>query len=347
MVSTSNILGPYTIKATVPSLQSQGYEDPVIWCSGGQYHLVANGYNARKANHYTSVDGINNWKNMGLAYDPTTDFVRYTDGTVNHWYKMERAGVVMENGHVTAFTFAVIDVDKTLDLANDTHGSKVIVVPFDGVAFDRDNPGPGSAACPADSGSSPDAGQAGGSGGIGGGSVAGGATGSGGKTGGGGTTGAGGVEGTGGKSGSGGTTAVVGTGGGSSSTATGGIIGAGGATGTGGKTGTTGTGGGASTGGATVGTGGNVGLGGAVATGGSIGNGGATSSGSNVLGGSAETGGTLGGGATGGATVGTVSPGANSGCSCRIGSSRVAAANLPVFALFLLAMVLRIRRRHV
>ena len=84
MVSTSNILGPYTIKATVPSLQSQGYEDPVIWCSGGQYHLVANDYNARKANHYTSTDGINNWKSMGLAYDPTSDFVRYTDGTVNH-----------------------------------------------------------------------------------------------------------------------------------------------------------------------------------------------------------------------------------------------------------------------
>jgi len=39
---------------------------------------------------------------MGLAYDPTSDFVRYTDGTVNHWYKMERAGVVMESGHVSA-----------------------------------------------------------------------------------------------------------------------------------------------------------------------------------------------------------------------------------------------------
>jgi hypothetical protein len=353
MVSTSNILGPYTIKATVPSLQSQGYEDPVIWCSGGQYHLVANGYNARKANHYTSADGINNWKNMGLAYDPTTDFVRYTDGTVNHWYKMERAGVVMENGHVTAFTFAVIDVDKTLDLANDTHGSKVIVVPFDGVSFDRDNPGPGSAACPVDSGGAPDAGQAGGSGGIGGGSGAGGATGTGGKTGGGGTTGSGGVEGTGGKIGSGGTTAVGGTGGGSGSTATGGIIGTGGVAGTGGKTGTIGTGGVASTGGASVGTGGNVGSGGnggqggSVATGGSIGNGGATSSGLSVLGGSAETGGTLGGGAAAGATAGTSSPGTNSGCSCSIGSSRVAAANLPVFALFLLAMVLRFRRRHV
>ena len=215
MVSASNILGPYTIKATVPSLQSQGYEDPVIWCSGGQYHLVANDYNARKANHFTSTDGINNWKNMGLAYDPTSDFVRYTDGTVNHWYKMERAGTVMENGHVSAFTFAVIDVDKNSDVANDTHGSKIIVVPFDGVAFDRDNPGPGSAGCPADSGGSPDAGPAGGSGGNSGGSGAGGSTGgktgSGGATATGGKTGTGGVTTTGGKTGAGGTTASAGT----------------------------------------------------------------------------------------------------------------------------------------
>jgi hypothetical protein len=39
---------------------------------------------------------------------------------------------------VTAFTFAVLDVPKDEELANDTHGSKVIVIPFDGAAFDRD-----------------------------------------------------------------------------------------------------------------------------------------------------------------------------------------------------------------
>jgi MYXO-CTERM domain-containing protein len=167
MTSPKNILGPYTIEATIPSLQSQGYEDPVVWCSGGQYHLVANMYNARKAMHFTSADGIHNWLNQGLAYDPTTDFIRYTDGTVNHWYKAERPGVFMQGGHVVAFTFAVIDVDKTLDLANDKHGSKIVVVPFDGVSFDRDNPGPGSASCPLEAagGSSGSGGSAGGSGG--------------------------------------------------------------------------------------------------------------------------------------------------------------------------------------
>jgi MYXO-CTERM domain-containing protein len=123
---------------------------------------VANMYNARKAMHFTSADGIHNWTNRGLAYDPTSDFVRYTDGTINHWYKAERPGVVLQDGHVTAFSFAVIDVDKTLDLANDSHGSKVIVVPFDGVTFDHDNPGPGSAGCPlvaeGDAGTSADSG---------------------------------------------------------------------------------------------------------------------------------------------------------------------------------------------
>jgi hypothetical protein len=39
---------------------------------------------------------------------------------------------------VAYFTFAVIDVPKAQELPNDNHGSKVIVVPFDGVAFDRD-----------------------------------------------------------------------------------------------------------------------------------------------------------------------------------------------------------------
>jgi MYXO-CTERM domain-containing protein len=199
MTSGKSIVGPYIIQATIPGLQSQGYEDPVVWCSGGQYHLVANMYNARKANHFTSADGIHNWVNNGVAYDPTTDFVRYTDGTVNHWYKMERPAVFLQNGHVTAFTFAVIDVDKTLDLANDTHGSKIIVVPFDGVSFDRDNPGPGSAACPIDSG---------GTGGTSGTAGTGGSSGDGGV---GGSPGTGGTRSTGGSSGEGGTTGAGGS----------------------------------------------------------------------------------------------------------------------------------------
>jgi hypothetical protein len=302
MTSPTNILGPYSIQATIPSLQSQGYEDPVVWCSGGQYHLIANMYNARKAMHFTSADGISNWKNMGLAYDPTTDFIRYTDGTVNHWYKIERPGVFMEAGHVAAFTFAVIDVDKSLDLANDNHGTKIIVVPFDGVTFDSDNPGPGSAGCPVDSGTGGTGGVSGtagrgGDGGAGGGSGSGngGASGSagGGRTGsGGGGFGAGGGGGIAGSNGSG-----AGLAGSNGSTA--------GTTGSAGNSGgTTGTGlGSAGASGAEAGGGGSSGpIGTAGTSGGSVGA-------------SGTSGGKTGQGGNGGGTD-AGDDGSASGCSC-------------------------------
>ena len=143
MISSDGILGPYKLQGPsiypgMPGLPTRNLEDPVIWYSAGMYHIVVNCWSERKAFHLTSPDGIANWTNRGLAYDPTTNFVRYQDGTVNHWDKMERPGVVLENGHVAYFTFAVLDVPKNEELGNDNHGSKIIVVPFDGVAFDRD-----------------------------------------------------------------------------------------------------------------------------------------------------------------------------------------------------------------
>jgi len=143
MISDDGILGPYklqgpSIYAGMPGLPTRNLEDPVIWHSGGLYHIVVNCWSERKAFHLTSLDGIANWTNRGLAYDPTTDFVRYQDGTVNHWDKIERPGVLLENGHVAYFTFAVLDVPKDQERGDDNHGSKIIVVPFDGVALDRD-----------------------------------------------------------------------------------------------------------------------------------------------------------------------------------------------------------------
>jgi hypothetical protein len=143
MISAQGILGPYKLQggsvySSIPGLPTRNLEDPAIWYSGGMYHIVVNCWSERKAFHLTSPDGIGDWTNRGLAYDPATNFVRYTDGTVNHWDKMERPGVLLLNGHVAAFTFAVLDVPKDQELGNDNHGSKVIVVPFDGVAFDRD-----------------------------------------------------------------------------------------------------------------------------------------------------------------------------------------------------------------
>lgn len=142
-ISKVGILGPYVIQGpsvypSVAGLPLRDLEDPVVWHSGGLYHIVVNGWSNRKAFHITSPDGIKNWTFRGLAYDPTRDFLRHTDGTVNHWDKIERPGVLMENGHVTHFTFSVLDVPKDEDRGNDTHGSKIIVVPFDGAALDRD-----------------------------------------------------------------------------------------------------------------------------------------------------------------------------------------------------------------
>jgi hypothetical protein len=143
MISADGILGPYKLQGPsiypgMPGLPTRNLEDPVIWYSGGLYHIVVNCWSERKAFHLTSPDGITNWTDRGLAYDPTTDFVRYTDGTVNHWDKIERPGVFLEKGHVAYFTFAVLDVPKDQERGNDNHGSKIIVVPFDGAALDRD-----------------------------------------------------------------------------------------------------------------------------------------------------------------------------------------------------------------
>jgi hypothetical protein len=136
--ATNGICGPYKIVGPAYPQGIPNLEDPVVWHSGGLYHIVVNSWSTRTAYHLTSKDGKTNWVNRGLAYDPRKDFVRYTDGTVNHWDKMERPGVLMENGHVKYFTLAALDVEKNLDLGNDNHGSKVVVIPFDGEAFDRD-----------------------------------------------------------------------------------------------------------------------------------------------------------------------------------------------------------------
>lgn len=138
MISSSGLTGPYVLQgnSVYNTVNLPNLEDPVLWYSGGLYHIVVNSWSERKAFHLTSVDGIKAWKNEGLAFDPNSDFLRYTDGTVNHWNKIERPGVVIENDHITHFTFAVIDVEKENDKGNDGHSSKVIVVPFDGAAMD-------------------------------------------------------------------------------------------------------------------------------------------------------------------------------------------------------------------
>jgi hypothetical protein len=139
MFSDKGVLGPY--KVASPSVWPKGIpdlEDPCIWYSGGLYHILVNSWSTRTSYHLTSADGIKDWTNRGIAYDPRTSMIRYPDGTANHWDKLERPGIYIENGHVAAVTFAAIDVEKEQDKGGDGHGSKVIVVPFDGAALDRD-----------------------------------------------------------------------------------------------------------------------------------------------------------------------------------------------------------------
>jgi len=144
-------LGPYKVEtnSVLPNLENNdngNAEDEAIWYSGGYYHIVYNYWNVRRAYHIMSKDGVSNWQSTGLAYEgaqspPNADsnWLRYTDGTVNHWHNMERPGVFLENGHVTHFTFAATDVDKDQPGMINNGGSKVLVVPFNGVQFDCDN----------------------------------------------------------------------------------------------------------------------------------------------------------------------------------------------------------------
>ncbi|WP_179041683.1 glycoside hydrolase family protein [Sphingobium lactosutens] len=146
LISSNGILGPYAVMGDsiyrnlpgLPQNDMRAYEDPAVWYSGGWYHVLVNHWRDRRAYHLISRDGVVGWKVQGLAYEPGADFIRYTNGTVNNWYKLERPGVLIEKGHVTALTFAVVDIVKEQQQGNDGHGSKVIVVPFDGAAMDRD-----------------------------------------------------------------------------------------------------------------------------------------------------------------------------------------------------------------
>lgn len=145
LISEKDILGPYVPQGPkiypgikdFPQHELRHLEDPTLWFSGGLYHITVNNWSDKKAYHITSKDGIHDWTYRGLAYEPGRDFIRYTDGTVNRWTKLERPSVYMENGHVAAITLSVVDVEKEKQNGNDGHGSKVIVIPFDGAAMDR------------------------------------------------------------------------------------------------------------------------------------------------------------------------------------------------------------------
>ena len=140
-----NVDSIYPKRTSIPGVTNPSYgweEDPHIWYSAGTYHVIYSGSQDRVGYHLYSSDGLTNWKDNGYAWSPRDYqkiFCYEGSSTCSQWYKMERPGVVLENGHPTHITWAVADVDKDNQIpAGSNHGSKVIVVPFDGVAFDAD-----------------------------------------------------------------------------------------------------------------------------------------------------------------------------------------------------------------
>lgn len=140
IATASSIYGPWTTQREelwwdIDGLDTSALEDPVIWYADDMYHLVVNNWSNKYAYYLTSYDGIRDWTlHSGPAYTAadTGKYIRYEDGTANTWTKLERPGVYLEDGTLKAMTFAVIDSEKEVENGNDEHGSKVIVVPYDG-----------------------------------------------------------------------------------------------------------------------------------------------------------------------------------------------------------------------
>ncbi len=117
-----------TNRRVYPDVEGK-FEDPVIWKTDVQYHMIVNDWYGRIAWYLRSKDGFD-WKvEPGEAYLPGVD--RYEDGTSVDWYKYERLKVLQdEHGRACQANFAVIDYSKWEDKPNDIHSSKNITIPL-------------------------------------------------------------------------------------------------------------------------------------------------------------------------------------------------------------------------
>jgi hypothetical protein len=105
------------------------FEDPLIWKTDVQYHLIVNDWYGRIAWYLRSKDGIH-WKvDAGEAYLP--GIAKYKNGIKEDWFKYERIKVLQdEHGRAIQAHFAVIDTLKKEDKGGDNHSSKNLVIPL-------------------------------------------------------------------------------------------------------------------------------------------------------------------------------------------------------------------------
>ena len=115
--------------ASVYPAVERRFEDPVLWKSELQYHIIVNDWYGRIAYYLRSKNGID-WKvDQGEAYLP--GIAKYEDGTLVDWYKFERIKILQdEKGRAFQSNFAVIDYLKHKDKSNDNHSSKNISIPL-------------------------------------------------------------------------------------------------------------------------------------------------------------------------------------------------------------------------
>lgn len=130
MISNTGLLGPYLMVSVHNYDRYSGYpEDPVIWKSRHQYHVIFNHAVDKKSVYMRSLDGITWIIEPGEPYDKS--IFRYTDGTKNEWCKFERPKVIQDElGRATHLSLAVMDVEKHLDLGNDNFSSKNTIMPL-------------------------------------------------------------------------------------------------------------------------------------------------------------------------------------------------------------------------
>lgn len=125
----SNVWEKISEGKVIPKHMHGAYEDPVIWRTEVQYHMIINDWNGRIAYHQRSKDGIHWVCDPGMAY--TIGIDRYKDGTKIDWFKYERPKVLQDSyGRPTHLYLAAIDVPKWRDNGSDKHSSKNIVLPL-------------------------------------------------------------------------------------------------------------------------------------------------------------------------------------------------------------------------